>query len=148
MSNQDGENIEKIAQTAALLVADLQALHRANHPLLTELAYGLLENAATLKSRLDRILVINAELPDLILADMTGPVKFFMSEVVATDGAVTEMRKQALLGLVRASRVPEDCVEFLSVFEDREARPFARISASSHSIPWCGFAPNPTCRLS
>ncbi|OFC60830.1 hypothetical protein BAE30_07015 [Acidithiobacillus caldus] len=80
------------------------------------------ETAASVGLRFD----LNAELPDLILADMTDPVKFFMCEVVATDGAVTEMRKQALLGLVRASRVPEECVEFLSAFEDREAVAFRK----------------------
>lgn len=80
------------------------------------------ETAASVGLRFD----LNAELPDLILADMTDPVKFFMCEVVATDGAVTEMRKQALLGLVRASKVPEDCVEFLSAFEDREAGAFRK----------------------
>lgn len=69
---------------------------------------------------------LNAELPDLILADMTEPVKFYLCEVVATDGAVTEMRKQALLGIIRASAIPENCVEFLTAFEDREAGPFRK----------------------
>lgn len=69
---------------------------------------------------------LNAELPDLILADLADPVRFVLCEVVATDGAVTEMRKQALLKLVRASDVPEERVEFLTAFEDRDAFPFRK----------------------
>lgn len=67
---------------------------------------------------------LNAELPDLILADMTDPVKFYMCEVVVTDGPISEMRKEALLSLVRASSVPEANVAFLTAFDDRSAPPF------------------------
>jgi hypothetical protein len=80
------------------------------------------ETAASVGLRFD----LNAELPDLILADLQDPVRFVMCEVVATDGAVTEMRKQALLDLVRASHIPEDNVEFLTAFEDRAAQPFRK----------------------
>lgn len=80
------------------------------------------ESAAAVGFRFD----LNAELPDLILADLADPVRFILCEVVATDGAVTEMRKQALLGLVRSSAVPEEHVEFLTAFEDRDAGPFRR----------------------
>ncbi|MCK9377007.1 MAG: hypothetical protein M0P73_12735 [Syntrophobacterales bacterium] len=69
---------------------------------------------------------LNAELPDLILADLGENVRFLFCEVVATDGAVTEARKQALLGLVRQSNIPPDAVQFLSAFEDREASAFRK----------------------
>ena len=70
---------------------------------------------------------INSTLPDLILADIkTQPIKFLFCEIVATDGAITDARKQELLAIVKASRVPENAVDFLSAFEDREAGPFKK----------------------
>ncbi len=69
---------------------------------------------------------LNSELPDLILADMGKPVQFQFCEVVASDGAVTESRKKALLMLVQASNIPESAVNFLSAFEDRESPAFRK----------------------
>ena len=70
---------------------------------------------------------LNAELPDVILADMDEPVRFVFCEVVATDGPVTEARKRALLAIVNESKIPESTVEFLTAFEDREAQPFRKL---------------------
>jgi hypothetical protein len=69
---------------------------------------------------------LNAELPDVILADLIDPITFYLCEVVATDGAVTEARKNALLKLVRASNISENDVKFLSAFEDRESGAFRK----------------------
>ncbi len=69
---------------------------------------------------------LNAELPDLILADMGESVRFLFCEVVATDGAITETRKQALLALVSESNIPVCAVQFLSAFEDRETSAFRK----------------------
>ena len=69
---------------------------------------------------------LNAELPDLILADIGEAVRFLFCEVVATDGAITETRKQALLTLVSGSNIPASAVRFLSAFEDREASAFRK----------------------
>jgi hypothetical protein len=69
---------------------------------------------------------LNAELPDVIFADMKQPIRFLFCEIVATDGPVTEARKQALLALVNESQIPQNAVEFLTAFEDREAAPFRK----------------------
>lgn len=69
---------------------------------------------------------LNAELPDVILADMKEPIRFLFCEIVATDGPVTESRKQALLAIVKESQIPPNAVEFLTAFEDREAAPFRK----------------------
>ena len=66
------------------------------------------------------------ELPDLILADMIEPVSFVFCEVVASDGPVTEARKEALLELVRASHIPEASVRFLTAYADRESPLFRK----------------------
>ena len=69
---------------------------------------------------------LSAELPDLILADLTDPIRYVFCEVVASDGPVTEERKKALLEIVASSAIPVETVSFLTAFEDREAAPFRK----------------------
>ena len=92
---------------------------------------------------------LNAELPDLILADLADPLRVIFCEVVATDGAVTEPRRAALLRLVAESTVPPESVQFLSAFHDREAaafrRNFSRLAIGSDV--WFCTEPNLVVRL-
>jgi hypothetical protein len=87
---------------------------------------------------------LNAELPDLILADIGESVRFIFCEVVATDGAVTETRKQVLLTLVLGSNIPESAVQFLSAFEDREAAAFRKSISqlAVNSLVWFRTEPD------
>lgn len=87
---------------------------------------------------------LNTELPDLILGDMKDPVTFYMCEVVASDGAVTELRKKALLAIIKESSISEECVKFLSAFEDREAAPFRKnfSALALNSLVWFRTEPN------
>lgn len=93
----------------------------------------------------------STELPDLILADLdeTSDVRFVFCEVVATDGAVTPARREALMRIVEASRLPAARVEFLSAFEDREAAPFKRSvgTLASDGMAWFRTEPNLLLRL-
>jgi hypothetical protein len=61
LTSKDRENLEKAAQTAALLVGDLQVSYGGDSVLLAELVHGLLENAVALKDKLDRLVVITSE---------------------------------------------------------------------------------------
>jgi hypothetical protein len=87
---------------------------------------------------------LGAELPDLILADMKHPIRLLFCEIVATDGAVTEARKDALLAIVRESEFPQEAVEFLSAFEDREATAFRKNFSrlAPDSLVWFRTEPN------
>lgn len=70
---------------------------------------------------------LSAELPDLILADLSDPTRFVFCEVVATDGPMTEARKQALIDLIaRKSRIPLSRLSFVTAYEDRNAAPFKK----------------------
>ena len=70
---------------------------------------------------------LNAELPDLILADLSDPIRFVFCEVVATDGAMTEVRKQALISLVTStSGIAASRLIFVTAYEDRTAAPFRK----------------------
>lgn len=81
------------------------------------------ELAASVGLRFD----LNAELPDLILADLSTPIRFICCEVVATDGPVSEARKQALVGLMTAkSKISTSSLTFVTAYEDRNAAPFKK----------------------
>jgi hypothetical protein len=86
---------------------------------------------------------LSAALPDLILADAADPVMFVMCEIVATDGAVTDARKRALLDLVRASRIPEANVRFVSAFEDRESAALRKNFSQLAIDTWVWFRTEP-----
>ena len=86
---------------------------------------------------------LNAELPDLILVDLASPPRFYCCEIVATDGAVSETRKQALLALVRSSNIPESAVRFVSAFEDREATAFRKNVSQLALDSWVWFRCEP-----
>lgn len=87
---------------------------------------------------------LNAELPDLILADLGEPARFLFCEVVATDGAITETRKQALLAIMLTSNIPTSAAQFLSAFEDREAPAFRKnfSQLALDSLVWFRTEPN------
>jgi hypothetical protein len=66
-------------------------------------------------------------LPDMILADLSGgEARLLFVEVVATDGAVTERRKSALLELTRAAGFADPQVAFLTAYQDREGGGFRK----------------------
>jgi hypothetical protein len=83
-------------------------------------------------------------LPDVVLVDLAPPgrpgkVLMVFVEVVATDGAMTEQRMQALLELIarspRAYR-PEDAA-FVTAYSDRHAAPARRALST---LAWRSFA--------
>jgi hypothetical protein len=76
-------------------------------------------------------------LPDIILADVCiDSPKLLFVEVVATDGAVTEQRKQALLQIGRDAGYSEANIYFISAFSDRSALAFRKLVSE---IAWGSF---------
>lgn len=98
------------------------------------------ELAATVGLQFD----LNAELPDVILADMTHPVRFVFCEIVASDGAVTEARREALIQLIEQSRIPLSHVTFVTAYEDRDTAPFKKnfSQLAYNSYAWFRTAPD------
>lgn len=82
---------------------------------------------------------VGSHLPDLILVDLATPTRFYFCEIVATDGAVTDARKQALLSLVRSSKIPDSAVRFVSAFEDRESAAFRKNFSKLATDSWVWF---------
>jgi len=77
-------------------------------------------------------------LPDLILADMgpAAPLIVFI-EVVATDGAITERRREAMLELTDAAGFARSQVAFLTAYQDRESAGFRKTVSA---LAWGSFA--------
>lgn len=77
-------------------------------------------------------------LPDLILADLgaADPIIVFV-EVVATDGAMTKRRKEAMLDLTDAAGFPRTQIAFVTAYQDRESAGFKKTVAG---LAWGSFA--------
>lgn len=77
-------------------------------------------------------------LPDTILVDLgpTHPLLVFV-EVVATDGPVSQRRKEALEELVAETGFPAEHVAFLTAYLDRSAGPFKK---TVDSLAWGSYA--------
>lgn len=63
-------------------------------------------------------------LPDALIVDVgSKPIVVWAIEVVATDGAITEERKELLIEWARQQRIDPDSLEFLTAFMSRSAGP-------------------------
>jgi hypothetical protein len=78
------------------------------------------------------------ELPDMILADLgpADPLIVFV-EVVATDGAMTARRQQAMHVLTDRAGFKRSQVAFVTAFQDRESPGFRKTAAL---LAWSSFA--------
>jgi hypothetical protein len=77
-------------------------------------------------------------LPDLILVDLgpQDPLLVFV-EVVATDGAITERRRDAIFALTDPAGFDRSQVAFLTAYEDRESGGFKKTISG---LAWGSFA--------
>lgn len=77
-------------------------------------------------------------LPDLILADLgpPNPLLVFV-EVVATDGAITERRRDAIFALTDPAGFARSQVAFLTAYQDRESAGFRKTVSA---LAWGSFA--------
>lgn len=89
-------------------------------------------NAIGLKIEADK------NLPDLILADLgpREPLIVFV-EVVATDGAITPRRQEAIYALTDAAGFDRKQIAFLTAYQDRESAGFKKTIAG---LAWGTFA--------
>ena len=80
----------------------------------------------------------SVNLPDLILADLgpDEPLIVFV-EVVATDGAITQRRQDAIFRLTDAAGFKRSQIAFLTAYHDREAAGFRKTMAQ---LAWDSFA--------
>lgn len=97
-----------------------------------------LANAIGLRIRPDE------NLPDIILVDLgpAEPILIFV-EVVATNGAINEARRAALLRTAREAGFMEEHVAFVTAYLDRDKDAFRRTfpSLAWRSFAWCASEP-------
>jgi hypothetical protein len=91
-----------------------------------------LANAIGLKIEPDK------NLPDIILADLgpTEPLIVFV-EVVATDGAITSRRQEAIYAVADAAGFGRAQIAFVTAYQDRESAGFKKTVVS---LAWNSFA--------
>lgn len=78
-------------------------------------------------------------LPDIILFDLEpGRELLVFVEVVATDGPVSESRKQALLEIAKDAKVPPERIAFLTAYRDRDEPAFKKTfgSVAWNTLVW------------
>ena len=77
-------------------------------------------------------------LPDIILVHVAkGHERLVFVEVVATDGAITPQRKQALAQLAEAAKFSRKSVHFVTAFTDRSSAAFRKLAGE---LAWDTFA--------
>jgi hypothetical protein len=87
---------------------------------------------------------VSGILPDAIIADLgTSPVEFWLIEVVATDGPVTEHRKAELLAWAKKQHVPVANCQFLSAFQARTQSGFRKRVAELATGSYAWFLDEP-----
>ncbi|MFB8089613.1 BsuBI/PstI family type II restriction endonuclease [Streptomyces sp. NPDC055992] len=83
-------------------------------------------------------------LPDVIIADIDAdPVHFWIVEAVATDGVVTNQRRQALLNWAAKQNIKAQACSFLTAFESRNAAPARKRLKDLATGTWAWFADEP-----
>ncbi len=96
--------------------------------------------AIRLKIRVDR------ELPDLILVDVGPPEPLLVFvEVVATDGAMTPRRQQALREMTDAAGFKRSQVVFVTAYQDRQSSGFRKTVSGLGWGAFAWFASEPKC---
>ena len=84
-------------------------------------------------------------LPDLVLSDLGREhILLIFVEVVATDGPVTEVRKEELLKITDAAGFDRNQIAFVSAFEQRGASPLKRrfSGIAVDTLIWCMSEPD------
>jgi hypothetical protein len=81
---------------------------------------------------------VDKNLPDIILVELAppGPLLFFI-EVVASDGAVTQRRQDAIYRLTDPAGFNRSKIAFVTAYQDRESPAFKKTVSG---LAWNSFA--------
>lgn len=91
----------------------------------------------TLAASIGLVLQTDRNLPDIIVLDLAkGRERLIFIEVVATDGAVTPQRKEALAHVAKEARFATNSVFYITAFRDRGAAAYRKLASE---IAWDTF---------
>lgn len=103
---------------------------------------------AQLLKRVGVSIDVSGALPDALIADIaTDPVTFWIIEAAATDGVVSEGRKEQLLEWAEGQGISRSACEFLTAFQSRGASVAKRRLKDIASQTWAYFADEPDHEL-
>lgn len=113
-------------------------LHQPAVVLLSESQAKIVKRDEELIARLGLRIEYGGNLLDLLLVDLgpQDPLLVFV-EVVATDGAVTQERKEALIRIATSARFRREQVAFVTAYQDRDGTGFKKTSSR---LAWGSFA--------
>lgn len=87
-------------------------------------------------------------LPDALIADLgTNPVTFWIIEAVATDGPITDHRKDQLLTWAADQHISPDSCQFLTAFSSRGSSPARRRLKDLAASTYAWYLDEPTMEL-
>lgn len=123
---------------AVIEVFATRFLQDAGVVLLSESQAKIISRDEELVSRLRLRIEVGRTLPDILLVDLgpTEPLLVFV-EAVATDGAITAERKDALLRIATEAGFRREHVAFVTAYADRGATGFKRTVSR---LAWGSFA--------
>lgn len=127
-------NLKAEPKKNAALIKDWQSIHLSRMALsrIDLIRRGAIQLSSSERPQLDYA----KNLPDIILADVfPAAPKVVFVEVIATNGAITEQRRQALLE--SAVGYNREHLFFVSAFADRSAAAFRKLVAE---LAWGTFA--------
>jgi hypothetical protein len=105
---------------------------------LSESGNKVVESDGKLASTIGLRIEPDKNLPDIILVDLGPPEPLIVFvEVVATDGAITPRRQEALSSITRSAGLPRSRVAFVTAYEDRRSAAFRR---TVPELAWGSFA--------
>ncbi len=122
---------------AVIEVFAVRFLHQPAVLWLSESGNKVIERDSELARKIGLDIEVDKNLPDVILVDLAepGPLLVFV-EVVATDGAVTQRRRDAIYALTDRARFDRANVARLTAYEDRNATGFKKTVAD---LAWGSF---------
>lgn len=112
---------------------------------LSESSRKVVDSDAQLAGRLGLEIDPQLNLPDIILADVgTGETSIVFVEVVASDGAVTEMRKRSLSDIATGAGFTKEHLLFVTAFSDRDSPAFKKAvsTLARDSFAWFESEPD------
>ncbi|MEV4293027.1 BsuBI/PstI family type II restriction endonuclease [Nonomuraea bangladeshensis] len=154
LPNSNGATRALTAGTSSLIlkgVVETWSTHRLVQPVVLAISepgdkvhLGDESTLGVLGIRID----VDNVLPDAIIADIgQDPVQFWIVEAVATDGVITNQRREALLRWAAEQNIKPERCSFLTAFQSRNSAPARKRLKDIAAGTWAWFADEPQYEL-
>lgn len=104
---------------------------------LSESGNKVVQKDDALANKLGIAIDAGKHLPDIIIVDLVENLSFVFIEVVASDGPITESRKEAFYQLIEKAGYPRSQVQFVTAYLDRQSAAFKK---TIPEVAWNSYA--------